>query len=1344
MAEHSYPEFGGKLVFDTSELGRSIKYLQNSIATIRQQSALTINTIEGGEKSVAGLTQKLEDLNAVMRKQGTIVKKYEKELKDLIATEGEESDKVAAKRRAFADAEVSYANTQAQIKNYTEALEKAQEKEKYGIKSIDALGEKVSKFSPKLGTIISKFADWRVVAGSVATALGVAMVKAINQGIQAFAEYETAFTNVRKTVDGTEADFETLNAEIQYMAQTMPKSAAEIAEVAALGGQLGVAVDSLGEFTETMIKLGDSTTLTADQAGEMIAQIAAITGMTTSDYERFGSAVVELGNNFATTESKMLETTQRISRFSKSVGLGVEEVLALSTALSALGLESDASGTAMQKIFSQIQLAVETTNEDLAGFAEVAGMSVDEFTALWKGSSMEGFQAFIEGMAALDDAGTSTVATLDKLGINEVRLTSVLQALSSNTETLEKALNMTNEAWTENTALTEEASKKYSTYANQVQMTKNTWQLVSQAIGEIFIPVAKAANSISGELAKSILGIVDPSQKTETAISAVRDAMDEYATKAEEAKGKNEEVAESFKKITSASLVANLTNVIDAFEDAGKSIDKAQGKIDLWTSTKKEFDATNLGDTLLNAAADIKDGINSIDEALALADNIQNEKLGDFVSGKDISYLITTAAQYREATGEITADIEEQNAAITAAKEKQALLVQYYAQAVYDGILNTDFIKVFSAEFADAIEEEIAVMEEEERIAAALDKIEKDRAEKKKNAQKQNAKDREKFAKTAESEAKKQVEQITKEGDAYSFLVEKIKHYSDALTELLSDQRKQAKGTLAYETTSLVITEITEKLKTYQEELKALQEDEDTLAEYIKAYGGEIQKAQLELEELNKEKSNLEELQKTTEKGTEKWDDYAKKIALVNKGISDQEKEINDLKKAYAEDFAEDWGDSVASVSKALGAVESEMENIVAIYNTRSDAGTATAEDVEKVAKGLNTLKLFRDELLKVKKELQEDFDVGSYITTYGSEAEKTAYKILTLQDSIDALKADLAGADDEKYKLKVQLAIDLQQKELDKATAEYAELTGEKAGKKWWEAFADELAGGSEAYQAGNIKQFMQSFSQSLSTLGGYVGDISDSIVDNLTMGWDTRIAELDTELDKLSSDAEARTTAIDKELEAKQNEIDERREEGELSEIAYYKASTKAANDAAKEKARIEEETAAKEKQLQAEKNALEEKQFNAEKANSIAQALINGAVAATQAIAQLGPIAGPIAATAMGVLTAWQVAEIAKQQYVPALATGGITTGPTYALIGDNKSGQEAVLPLEDNTMRLLAGKIVDAMERGNSYTYNTSDNDSRQYNITQNITPAKGLTAREIYLQSRKALRDARHY
>jgi chromosome segregation ATPase len=90
----------------------------------------------------------------------------------------------------------------------------------------------------------------------------------------------------------------------------------------------------------------------------------------------------------------------------------------------------------------------------------------------------------------------------------------------------------------------------------------------------------------------------------------------------------------------------------------------------------------------------------------------------------------------------------------------------------------------------------------------------------------------------------------------------------------------------------------------------------------------------------------------------------------------------------------------------------------------------------------------------------------------------------------------------------------------------------------------------------------------------------------------------------------------------------------------------------------------------------NEAKKEQFRKEKAAAISMALVNGALAVTKALAELGPIAGGIAAGVIAAATAVQVGTIASQQ-VP-LAQGGIVTGPTNALIGE--AGPEAVIPLD----------------------------------------------------------------
>ena len=108
---------------------------------------------------------------------------------------------------------------------------------------------------------------------------------------------------------------------------------------------------------------------------------------------------------------------------------------------------------------------------------------------------------------------------------------------------------------------------------------------------------------------------------------------------------------------------------------------------------------------------------------------------------------------------------------------------------------------------------------------------------------------------------------------------------------------------------------------------------------------------------------------------------------------------------------------------------------------------------------------------------------------------------------------------------------------------------------------------------------------------------------------------------------------------------------------------------------------------------------RQFKVAKAAGIATALINGAVAVTRALATLGPIAGPIAATGIAATTAAQVATIAAQK--PAFDRGGMIQGGTAMAdqVTINALPGEAVL--SRGAVRDLGGQSgVDRLNRGNA--------------------------------------------
>ena len=311
---------------------------------------------------------------------------------------------------------------------------------------------------------------------TIATAAGVATVAigaAVAASVAVGSEFESAFAGVKKTVDATEKELDRLRQDILDMSREIPSSAAEIAGVMEIAGQLGIATENLTDFTETMIKLGVSTNLSAEEAATALAKFANVTGMDPSNYERLGSVIVDLGNNFATTEEDIVNMATRLASTGDLVGLSEAQIMALSTAMSAVGIKAESGGSTMSKLLKKMQLAVETNSGALKDYASVANMSGQEFSDAFKKDAVTALSAFIGGLNDTERNGKSAVAILDDMGLKEVRLSNTILALAGSGDLMTEAIKMANEAWGENTALAEEAGKRYETTESKLQLMKN-------------------------------------------------------------------------------------------------------------------------------------------------------------------------------------------------------------------------------------------------------------------------------------------------------------------------------------------------------------------------------------------------------------------------------------------------------------------------------------------------------------------------------------------------------------------------------------------------------------------------------------------------------------------------------------------------------------------------------------------------------------------------------------------------------------------------------------------------------------------------------------------------------
>lgn len=372
-------------------------------------------------------------------------------------------------------------------------------------KSTKKLGSESDSTAPKIRSMRSEILGMSdeaqrsaTLVGSSMLGIGAAIIAVTALTVKAAVDWESAWAGVTKTVDGTDAELSTLQAGLRGLASELPAAHSEIAAVAEAAGQLGVQTGNVVAFTKTMIDLGETTNLSAQTAATELARFMNVMGTSQDRVSNLGSAIVALGNNYATTEAEIVSMAQRLSGAGRQVGLSEGEVLGLSTALSSVGIEAEAGGSAFSKVMVDIASSVATGGSQLETYSRVAGISAEEFVTAWRTEPARAMALFVKGLANAESQGQSTFAVLEELGITEVRMRDALLRSSAAADQFAEAMATGNVAIEENTALQSEAAKRYETTASQLAIMRNNINDVAIDMGAVFLPmVVQSAEAVS-------------------------------------------------------------------------------------------------------------------------------------------------------------------------------------------------------------------------------------------------------------------------------------------------------------------------------------------------------------------------------------------------------------------------------------------------------------------------------------------------------------------------------------------------------------------------------------------------------------------------------------------------------------------------------------------------------------------------------------------------------------------------------------------------------------------------------------------------------------------------------
>lgn len=294
-----------------------------------------------------------------------------------------------------------------------------------------------------------------IIAAGMATFAGLAI--SIQGTIDMNNKLADAQTAVAKTTGLT-------NEEVKDLTKTFSEfdtrtSKMDLLKIAEIGGRLGVPKDEIKDFTQQVdrayVALGDSFAGGVESVANSLGKVKNLFKETkdldmATAINQVGSALNELGAAGAASEENVSDFALRIGALPDSLKPTIAETLALGAAFEESGITSERAGTAYSAF-------IRTAAKESSSFAKVMGKTTDEVKQLINTNPMEFFLQFAEGAKGLDP--TKLASILDTLKLNDQYVISILGSASENTDRFRKTIELSNQALTEATSLTDEFNK---------------------------------------------------------------------------------------------------------------------------------------------------------------------------------------------------------------------------------------------------------------------------------------------------------------------------------------------------------------------------------------------------------------------------------------------------------------------------------------------------------------------------------------------------------------------------------------------------------------------------------------------------------------------------------------------------------------------------------------------------------------------------------------------------------------------------------------------------------------------------------------------------------------------
>ncbi|MFP3015719.1 MAG: phage tail tape measure protein [Wolbachia sp.] len=480
-----------------SKLGDSIRQLDSSMKSVSKFKQLNHDALEAMKNWKEAEKKAKESATAIAKEKKEPSKALKNEFEKLKASASKAKEAYIKKRDALHTLNEEVRKSGKDIKSLV------RDQTKLG-SSIEVLKGKYSK----LGSVIQKqqnaLAKKAHYKPQVMETIGLGL--SLAAPIKVAIDFESAMADVKKVVQFDENDAihnekaAEFGQKLKELSRTIPLSAAELAKIAASGGQLGIDKDKLLGFTTTVAKMATAFDMSAEQAGDSIAKLSNVYGIDVSKMEHVGNVINHLSDNTAAKAKDMVEALAIVGGTAKQFGLDIKETSSLVNAFVSLGKQPAKAGTAINALLSQLQTA-EGQGKEFKVALESIGITAEEMSQKVAENGQKALLHFFETLEKVDRQERSQIL----LNLFGQEYQDDIALIVGSLEEYKKAIGFVADKEKYNKSMQKEFNNRASTTANNLQLLKNTIAELGMNLGSVMLPplnwISKILRSISTGIA---------------------------------------------------------------------------------------------------------------------------------------------------------------------------------------------------------------------------------------------------------------------------------------------------------------------------------------------------------------------------------------------------------------------------------------------------------------------------------------------------------------------------------------------------------------------------------------------------------------------------------------------------------------------------------------------------------------------------------------------------------------------------------------------------------------------------------------------------------------------------